>query len=674
MDSPTSDTPRQSLLAFLSRPSRPRTHTHAQAQANLNEQQLPPPSSQQQQPQLQPPPPNSSAAVALLPSQSQTLPTNARRQGVNSGLATPSMQTGSFGNMLRRRRSANNVDRNAANPEALRRGQDNNQSLPTSNNNNGNNGGANGACVNVTNTNGGVPHLESLRSLNFEPLSRDVRQGDSPLRIGRFTEHSSAQHTSNKLAFKSKVVSRGHAEVWFDNGSDTKSSSGTFLNHIRLSPPNTESRPFPIKDGDVLQLGVDYQGGTEEMYRCVKLRIELGREWQTGVNAFNLQALQQLKNLSNPAAAVNASANGEGSSRAAATATQTQTRTTTPRPTQGQGQSQTQQANTGTLKPSRSNSKAVRPKAAAKQPLHSSSTLAASNSGSTNNTTAVSDCCICLSSVTILQALFIAPCSHAYHYKCIRPLLERHHPGFSCPLCRTFADLEADVEGDSIGVTTLLAGNGGQEDQMVIDEEYEDDVILEEIYDGGGEEDGENGSAEDQGQGQGRRRRRNGIPSEGELDGDAGAETDAAPEILGPAGMGGFANIASTGSGQGFIHDPNIDVDPSAPALRLPLREDEDAAHNALSAGNMTLSPTFYDNIDSPTAANGGTLVNPPPSAAAATAPGGSVIRQQTQTPQIPPVRFNPLIIEDGDEGTSENSEGGNVAVMRTAIHTLHKR
>lgn len=48
--------------------------------------------------------------------------------------------------------------------------------------------------------------------------------------------------------------------------------------------------------------------------------------------------------------------------------------------------------------------------------------------------------------VTIRQALFIAPCSHTFHYKCIRPMLEQHHPAFSCPLCRTFADLEEDVE------------------------------------------------------------------------------------------------------------------------------------------------------------------------------------------------------------------------------------
>jgi hypothetical protein len=48
--------------------------------------------------------------------------------------------------------------------------------------------------------------------------------------------------------------------------------------------------------------------------------------------------------------------------------------------------------------------------------------------------------------VTVCQALFIAPCSHSFHYKCIRSTLYDHHPGFSCPLCRSFHNLEADVE------------------------------------------------------------------------------------------------------------------------------------------------------------------------------------------------------------------------------------
>ena len=142
-----------------------------------------------------------------------------------------------------------------------------------------------------------VPHLDSRRSLRFEPISSDVKEGDPPLRIGRFTDRSgiglaAANATSqNKLAFKSKVVSRAHAEIWAEHGGkffirDTKSSSGTFLNHVRLSPANNESRPHELKDGDLLQLGVDYQGGTEDIYKCVKIKVEVGREWQNQSNPF----------------------------------------------------------------------------------------------------------------------------------------------------------------------------------------------------------------------------------------------------------------------------------------------------------------------------------------------------------------------------------------------------
>jgi hypothetical protein len=41
----------------------------------------------------------------------------------------------------------------------------------------------------------------------------------------------------------------------------------------------------------------------------------------------------------------------------------------------------------------------------------------------------------------------VAPCSHVWHYKCIRPILNGHTwPNFLCPNCRAVADLEADVE------------------------------------------------------------------------------------------------------------------------------------------------------------------------------------------------------------------------------------
>ncbi|KAJ3785150.1 hypothetical protein GGU10DRAFT_355794 [Lentinula aff. detonsa] len=245
-----------------------------------------------------------------------------------------------------------------------------------------------------------VPHLESRRSLRFDAITRDMRIGDPVLRIGRFTDRSGNSQngggvnnnnpSSFKLAFKSKVVSRAHAELWVESSSpslsttaaanakffikDTKSSSGTFLNHVRLSPANTESRPFQIKDGDILQLGVDYQGGSEDIYKSVKIRVEIGREWQSGANKFNTTAIKNLKSLA---------------------------------------QAVSQSANPGTSKP---------------------------------KSAGIPDCCICLFPIVINQALFISPCSHTFHFKCIRPMVEAHFPSWSCPLCRSFADLEEDVE------------------------------------------------------------------------------------------------------------------------------------------------------------------------------------------------------------------------------------
>lgn len=44
---------------------------------------------------------------------------------------------------------------------------------------------------------------------------------------------------------------------------DVGSSSGTFLNGMRLSPTGKDSRPYPLKQGDLLQFGVDFKGKTE---------------------------------------------------------------------------------------------------------------------------------------------------------------------------------------------------------------------------------------------------------------------------------------------------------------------------------------------------------------------------------------------------------------------------
>ncbi|KAK3302300.1 uncharacterized protein B0T15DRAFT_496770 [Chaetomium strumarium] len=216
-------------------------------------------------------------------------------------------------------------------------------------------------------------------SLKFAPISRTLPTGREVIRVGRYSERDTQPNvpanapSAAPVGFKSKVVSRRHCEFWYEDGKwyikDVKSSSGTFLNHIRLSPPGTESKPYPVNDGDIVQLGIDFKGGEEMIFRCVKMRLELNRGWQNKLNNFNLATHKRLRNLT---------------------------------------------------------------------------------TGSANNNTSGSysqDCSICLNSIAPCQSLFVAPCSHTWHYKCIRSLLSApSYPIFICPNCRAAADLEAEVE------------------------------------------------------------------------------------------------------------------------------------------------------------------------------------------------------------------------------------
>ncbi|KAI8138894.1 SMAD/FHA domain-containing protein [Fennellomyces sp. T-0311] len=246
-----------------------------------------------------------------------------------------------------------------------------------------------------------VPHLDSPRSLVFNVIEREVRD-DTVLKIGRFTERFLSP---NRITFRSKVVSRGHAEIWTEGGKfyirDTRSSSGTFLNHVRLSAPNQESRPFQLKDGDVVQLGVDYQGGTEEIFRAVKMRLELNRTWQPQTNTFSLNTFQSLRNLTTPPNNVSVLDAAMGSAPA---------------------------------------------DPADRENIH------------------IEDCCICLYAIAPFQALFVAPCSHTFHFKCCRPLLQSY-PGFLCPLCRSYADLDASVAVEATEVLQMLKKRAQDEDK-----------------------------------------------------------------------------------------------------------------------------------------------------------------------------------------------------------------
>ena len=59
------------------------------------------------------------------------------------------------------------------------------------------------------------------------------------------------------------------------------------------------------------------------------------------------------------------------------------------------------------------------------------------------------DCCICIGEIGPFQALFIAPCSHCFHFKCVQHFV-RDTVMFPCPICRQVANLEASVSMESV--------------------------------------------------------------------------------------------------------------------------------------------------------------------------------------------------------------------------------
>lgn len=233
----------------------------------------------------------------------------------------------------------------------------------------------------IDNPTAGVP------GFYFDPIVRTAGPG-SQLVIGRYTEKvreaiSTIPEAFHPAVFKSKVVSRTHGVFKVDDRGnwfvkDVKSSSGTFLNHHRLSPASTMSKDYLLKDGDILQLGLNFRGGAEEIYRCVKMRVELNKSWRKKANAFNKEAIQKLKEL--------------------------------------------QKMATGTE---------------------------------------FEDCSICLSKIKPFQAVFIAPCSHSWHYQCVRRLVSSTYPQFVCPNCRAICDLEADLDSE-----------GEDDDEFVDDDVY----------------------------------------------------------------------------------------------------------------------------------------------------------------------------------------------------------
>ncbi|EFE42375.1 FHA domain protein [Trichophyton verrucosum HKI 0517] len=244
------------------------------------------------------------------------------------------------------------------------------------------------------------PHQNSRPSLPFAPMTRTITDESTIIKVGRYSEREgippegAAGSSSAPVGFKSKVVSRKHCEFSFIGGQwhikDVGSSSGTFLNHMRLSQPNVPSRQYAVRDGDIVQLGIDFRGGEELIFRCVRIRIECNRMWQQRANQFNKNTEALITNL------------GKGSMDA----------------TDYEGCRECSICLGSVL---------------VSLPVY------------------IWPFFIPTFHLTSLQrpyqCLFMAACAHVWHYKCIRRLIHSpEYPMFQCPNCRAYTDLNAEVD------------------------------------------------------------------------------------------------------------------------------------------------------------------------------------------------------------------------------------
>ena len=168
-----------------------------------------------------------------------------------------------------------------------------------------------------------VPYLTLAPHNGFFP-ELAVKSGRK-LAIGRKPEDDLTPLMVDFFAYNSRVVSRIHAEVWFVSGSfyirDLKSTSGTFLNAMRLSEQGKErwaetdfllfssqktqffflinfSRPFKIVTGDVVQFGVDLRNSGKEEEKCVST-VVIVRKVPLGLKQLSIRVVRSNWHLYN---------------------------------------------------------------------------------------------------------------------------------------------------------------------------------------------------------------------------------------------------------------------------------------------------------------------------------------------------------------------------------------
>lgn len=199
--------------------------------------------------------------------------------------------------------------------------------------------------------------IEDNLAINRSSEERALRtlSKDGIIKMGR-SEQSYVD--AKPIMYKSKVVSRVHAELILRNGKwfvrDAGSSSGTYLNNERLNRTNDEERDMvPLHTGDVLRLGADFKGGLLPQYRAVRLYVLLDNGADIMKSAFLNTQLEKLKGITD-----------------------------------------------------------------------------------TESSAETEKCALCLDDMKASDGLFMSPCGHLWHYRCIQEPLSRSYPYFTCLLCR----------------------------------------------------------------------------------------------------------------------------------------------------------------------------------------------------------------------------------------------
>ncbi|XP_023336582.1 sarcolemmal membrane-associated protein [Eurytemora carolleeae] len=104
---------------------------------------------------------------------------------------------------------------------------------------------------------------------------------NTPIKIGR--THKDEKGETDNGYFDSKVLSRGHAVISYENSrfyiQDLGSSNGTFINNIRLNRSGEESKQTEIYSGDILRFGSDVVDKSKNVtQKAIVSRIKLIHE------------------------------------------------------------------------------------------------------------------------------------------------------------------------------------------------------------------------------------------------------------------------------------------------------------------------------------------------------------------------------------------------------------